>query len=225
MCFNSASSITNYVYVSLLAFIMYLYGDKYDKHISLFTLVVIQMQLAEYFMWKDQKCEIINKLATIAARFILFLQPLSIIGFHYLFDTMNISNNAVFIISIIYIITFFKSFYNYLSNRKTICSPDKNGHLQWNFAKNYNDNDDLNRVFVYTHRFIYFLIFIGSWFLFKNFQLGVFVSFIILISLLFHYIKFPKYNQWTTLWCFNISIGFTGYIIIRYFDHKYKLFN
>ena len=106
MCFNSASSITNYVYVSLLAFIMYLYGDKYDKHISLFTLVVIQMQLAEYFMWKDQKCEIINKLATIAARFILFLQPLSIIGFHYLFDTMNISNNAVFIISIIYSLVF-----------------------------------------------------------------------------------------------------------------------
>ena len=66
MCYNSSSSITNYVYVTLLSIIMYLYGDKYDKHISLFAIIVVQMQLAEYFMWKDQKCGITNKIATTA---------------------------------------------------------------------------------------------------------------------------------------------------------------
>ena len=74
MCYSAQSSISNYIYTTTVSLILYLYGDKYDKHISLFTFVVLQMQLAEYFMWKDQKCGITNKLATIAARFILFLQ-------------------------------------------------------------------------------------------------------------------------------------------------------
>ena len=33
MCYNASSSITSYTYVTLLAIIVYLYGDAYDKHV------------------------------------------------------------------------------------------------------------------------------------------------------------------------------------------------
>ena len=101
MCYNSSSSITNYVYVTLLSIIMYLYGDKYDKHISLFAFIVVQMQLAEYFMWKDQKCGITNKIATIAARVILFLQPLGILLGSYLFNTMTYPQSSTGVLYIL----------------------------------------------------------------------------------------------------------------------------
>ena len=93
MCYNSSSSIVNYGYVMLLSIILYIYGDNYDKHISLFSAAIIQIQLIEYFMWTDQKCGIVNKLATIIGRILLFLQPLVILLGACLFNTMNISNN------------------------------------------------------------------------------------------------------------------------------------
>lgn len=225
MCYSAQSSISNYIYTTTVSLILYLYGDKYDKHISLFTFVVIQMQLAEYFMWKDQKCGITNKLATIAARFILFLQPLSIFLGAYLFDTMNISNNTMIIISVIYTFSFVINLINYLLKNKKICSLDKDGHLQWHFFEN-KDYKALPLTYILNiiQRIVYFAIFLFSWLLFYNTNLGIFFSLLTIIIFLFHYIQFPKNYQWTTLWCYHISIGITIYAIVRYFDYKYKIF-
>ena len=224
MCYSAESSISNYLYTTTVSLILYLYGDKYDKHISLFTFVVLQMQLAEYFMWKDQKCGITNKLATIAARFILFLQPLSIFLGAYLFDTMNISNNIILIITVLYTIAFSVNFENYFSKNSKICSLDKYGHLQWHFARYPDFKLSLYHIFHFIVYITYFTVFLFSWLLFYNTNLGIFFSLLTVIIFLFHYIKYPKNYQWTTLWCYHISIGITIYAIVRYFDYKYKIF-
>lgn len=226
MCYNSSSSITNYAYVTLLSIILYLYGDKYDKHISLFAFIVVQMQLAEYFMWKDQKCGIKNKIATIAARVILFLQPLGILLGSYLFNTMNISNNIILIITTIYSLVFSVNFIDYFNENSKICSLDKDGHLQWHFFKHNIDFKfkNINVIFQLIIYFTYFIIFLFSWLLFKNTTLGIFTSLLMIIIFLFHYIQFPKNNQWTTLWCFHVSIGYTIYAIVRALDYKYGIF-
>jgi hypothetical protein len=226
MCYNSTSSITNYAYVTLLAIIMYLYGDKYDKHISLFAVIVVQMQLAEYFMWKDQKCGITNKIATIAARVILFLQPLGILLGGYLFKTMNISNNVTLIITAIYSLAFSVNFSNYFDENSKICSLNKDGHLQWHFYKHNIDFKlkNINDIFQLIVHCTYFIVFLFSWILFKNTALGIFTSLLTLLIFLFHFIQFPKNHQWTTLWCFHISIGYTIYAIARGLDYKYGIF-
>lgn len=226
MCYNSSSSITNYVYVTLLSIIMYLYGDKYDKHISLFAFIVVQMQLAEYFMWKDQKCGITNKIATIAARVILFLQPLGILLGSYLFNTMTISNNIILIITAIYSLAFSVQSIDYFHKKSNICSLDKDGHLQWHFFKHNIDFKfkNINVIFQLTIYFTYFIIILFSWLLFKNTTLGIFTSLLMIIIFLFHYIQFPKNNQWTTLWCFHITLGYTIYAITRALDYKYGIF-
>lgn len=226
MCYNSGSSIINYTYVIFLGIIMYLYGDNYDKHISLFALTTVQMQLVEYFMWKDQKCGIINKLATYGARVLLFLQPLSIFLGAYLFNTMNISNNIMLITSVLYTIAFSVNSSNYLLTNSKICSLSKDGHLQWHFSKNLDLklSNNMIDIFHLIQAFFYFIVLLISWLFFKNTMLGIFISLLFLIIFIFHFIQFPKKNQWTTIWCFHISIGYTIYAIVRYFDHKYKLF-
>ena len=225
MCYNSSSSIVNYGYVMLLSIILYIYGDNYDKHISLFSAVVIQMQLAEYFIWTDQKCGIVNKLATIVVRIILSLQPLVIVLGGYLFNTMNITSN-ILIALIIYMFAFYFNTENYYKNNKKICSlSDEDGHLQWhNFNKNPDKSFSIYYFAVIFMRLFYFTIMLFGWLLFYNTSLGIFASALITIIFLIHYIQFPKKNQWATLWCFHSSITFTIYAIVRYFDHKYNFF-
>ena len=94
MCFSAKASLSAYILGTIGSLYLLINGDKYDKHIGLFSLTFVQMQLAEFFMWIDKDCnKNINHYATIFARYILFLQPLSIILGALLFKTTNISNN------------------------------------------------------------------------------------------------------------------------------------
>ena len=104
MCYSAESSINNYGLGMLLSLGLYTLGNNYDKHFAFFIFVVIQMQLVEYFMWKDQKCGIMNKIATISANIILLLQPVSVLLGGYLFNTMNVSNSLLMGISIPYLL-------------------------------------------------------------------------------------------------------------------------
>ena len=79
MCFSERSSIITFFSGLGLSLFLFLKGNKYEKHIAFFTFVFIQMQLAEYFMWKDQKCGKTNHYATVYAHFILLFQPISIL--------------------------------------------------------------------------------------------------------------------------------------------------
>ena len=219
MCYNSESSISNYIYVTIVTLILYLYGDKYDKHFSLSALVAVQMQLAEYFMWKDQKCGIMNKLATLAATFLLFLQPLSIVLGGYLFKTVNMdTSNYILPFLIFYVLTYFISFLNYSFKNKNICSGNKNGHLQWNFL---NNGESLNILDYYTTLF-YFSVFFFYWLLLKNENLGIFNSVLIIFTFLFHYIRYPE--NYATMWCYYVSVAITIYITARLLDYKYGIF-
>ena len=219
MCYSAESSISNYIYVSVVSLILYFYGDKYDKHFSFFILVAVQIQLAEYFMWKHQKCGMINKLATLAARVLLFLQPLSLILGGYLFKTINTSN-YILVLSLFYILFFFITFFNYFSKNKNFCSVNKNGHLQWDFFKNIDQPNILN----YYMNIFYFLVLSFYWLLLKNKNLGIFISLLTILGILFHFIQYPENYQWATLWCYHVSVGITVYIMARLVDYKYKIF-
>ena len=47
MCYNKDISLEVYLTTCALSLILYLTGDKYDKHIALFSIVFIHMQLRE----------------------------------------------------------------------------------------------------------------------------------------------------------------------------------
>ena len=91
MCYTSKDSLYNYLINISVCFILYIYGNKEIKLISLFLLFVGQMQIFDYLFFNvsDKINYIITKVATIFNH----LQPivLSLLFYYYGFKQSNIS--------------------------------------------------------------------------------------------------------------------------------------
>ena len=195
MCFTAEASLTAYILASIASLYLLIKGDKYDKHIGLFSLTFIQIQLAEFLMWIDQNCnKNINHYATIFAEYILILQPLSIILGALLFKTTNISNNLLYLFLLIFIICLINFSITVAYNKKKLCSKSiNNGYLEWDVIKQYS-------LFSYI---IYFIFMFLIWPFVKN-KKGIFIFILLTISLLFGLNNNYKFNfaQWESKWCF-----------------------
>jgi len=195
MCFSAEASLTAYVLGSIASLYLLINGDNYDKHIGLYSLTFIQIQLVEFLMWIDQDCnKNINHYATIFAEYIVILQPLSIILGALLFKTTNISNNLLYIFLLIFIIWLINYSKIFAYNKRKLCSKSiNNGYLEWDIIKKYN-------LFGYS---IYFIFVFLIWLFVKN-KKGLIVLIFTMFSLLFGLNNNYKFNfaQWESKWCF-----------------------
>ena len=195
MCFSAEASLTAYIIGSIASLYLLINGDNYDKHIALFTLTFIQIQLAEFLMWIDQDCnKNINHYATIFAKYILILQPFSIILGALLFKTTNISNNLLYLFLLIFIICLINFTITVAYNKKKLCSKSiNNGYLEWDVIKEYD-------LFNYI---LYFIFMFLIWPFVKN-KKGLIVFVFTISSLLFGLNNNFKFNfpQWESKWCF-----------------------
>tara|TARA_Y100000741_G_scaffold51210_4_gene35077 strand:- start:4535 stop:5182 length:648 start_codon:yes stop_codon:yes gene_type:complete len=213
MCFSAEASLTAYILGSIASLYLLCKGDKYDKHIGLFSLIFIQVQLGEFLMWIDKNCnKNINHYATIFVEYILNFQPLSIIVGALLFKTTNISNNLLYLFLLILIIPLIKYTINIAYNKRKLCSKSINpfGHLQW-------DTITKRRDFI-----AYFIFMFSIWPFVKN-KKGIFVYIFSIISLLFgltNNFKF-NFNQWESKWCY-IGVLLPFLIIIYNIINKKK---
>ena len=139
MCYSAESSIENYISISLLSILLYIYGDKYSRHVASFFFVVGHMQLAEYFMWIDQDCGITNEVGTLFAILVLMCQALVPLLGGYIFDTIKVSPRYIFIICSIFTVAWLISMVNYKLQYRNICSLQKKGttHLGWHFYESH----------------------------------------------------------------------------------------
>ena len=192
MCYSAQSSIQNYIVVLSVCSVLYALGDNFDKHIALFFFVVIQMQIAEYFMWIDQQCKTTNTMATYYAYVVLALQPLSVLWGGYFFKSLSISFNATMLITVIYLLPIVKAFMDYTNTTIKPCSKSINGHLRWDF---WHHNYNLDSV-------LYIILMLLPWLLMKNIRKGVFVFLLLFSSMIYHYVYHPEH--WGSLWCYII---------------------
>lgn len=212
MCWSAEASLSAYILGITVSLYLLFNGDKYDKHIALFSFTFIQIQLAEFLMWIDQDCnKNINHYASIFAEYILILQPLSIILGAILFKTTNISNNLLYLFLLINIISLIIYSIRVFYNKRKLCSKSiNNGYLKWDNIKEYN-------LFDYT---LYFIFMFLLWLFVKNTK-GLFVFIFLFISLLFGLNNNYKFNfaQWESKWCF-FSVLLPFFIIIIKFLFK-----
>ena len=207
MCFSAEASLTAYILGSIASLYLLIKGDKYDKHIGLFSLTFTQMQLAEFLTWIDQDCnKNINHYATIFAEYILSLQPFSIIVGAILFKTTNIPNKLLYLFLLIIIIG---SLINYsirvIYNKRKLCSKSiNNGYLKWDRIKKV---DKIG--------YIFYFIFISLIWPFLKSKKGLLVFIFGAISLLFGLNNNYQLNfaQWESKWCF-FSVLLPFFIII-----------
>ena len=57
MCFSFESSITSYIIGVIASSLLLLSKNNTNKHIALFCLTFVHIQLAEAFMWSDINCK------------------------------------------------------------------------------------------------------------------------------------------------------------------------
>jgi len=222
MCFSAEASIVAYVIGSLLGYILYRIGDKYDKTIAVLTLLFIQMQLAEYLIWINQDCGLVNRIGTGIAQMLIIVQPILIILIPYLFKTLSISKNLFKIILIIYVLFTAGSFIFSLIIKgrflKYCTLASENGYLDWGFTSNYLYIDYIFLIFYFCSYLI--LLF------FKNKFKGFFAFFIILFNLFYSFIIIKNqsfieiFKQWESKWCFTATFLPLFFIALHLFDQK-----
>lgn len=216
MCYSAESSINNYALGMLLSLGLYSLGNNYDKHFAFFVFVVIQMQLAEYFMWKDQKCGIMNTTATIIANIILILQAFSVLFGGYLFNTLNLSNSLILNISVPYLlIGLLIIMYRYYKTQGKICSKAPNGYLVWSFYHNKFFKGMSSKLLL----LLYLILLIIPWLYLKDFDIGFVIVLIIFGSLIIHTFYHNKENEWQSKWCYYTTSVILIYILYRLFTN------
>ena len=211
MCFSAEVSIASYIVGSLASLYLLIYGNKVDKHIAIFSLTFIQMQLAEFFMWIDQNCGYINHYASVFAKLILILQPLSIVIGAILFKTTIIPNNILYIFALFWIIAVILYINNIFNYKKKLCSKSiDNNYLEW---------DEIEPITDYGY-ILYFSFMFLLWLFMKDFK-GILIFILGIISILLSLNNNLKFDfpQWESKWCF-MAVSLPFIMIIYNFINK-----
>ena len=213
MCWSSESSRNAYIIGSVSSLILMLFGDKVDKNIGLFFLVVAQMQLIEYFIWKDQECGEINNIASKMILPELTLQATAMILGAYIFNSAAISektmNNLLFLTSIITVFIIF----TYLHSVKDVKLCSKKVHnkgIKWDIGNmNVIRQNDIISI-------LWKIFYYGCFFLFPLLWKSSVKKYIFLFSSILSWLYIQYINQitWESRWCYPASLIPIIYIIL-----------
>ena len=214
MCHDKETSIKTYVIGVILSLCLFYKGDKYDKHIAIFSFVFIQIQLVEFFMWMDQDCGKINHYASISSHILLMLQPFAILIPAFIFNTLVIPKNYLYILLLLSTLPLIKVIMMYNNIQKKLCSKEEeSGHLEWEFIDGNTEDSPKYTV-------VYLCILLFTWLFLKNKKKG-FISFLLILTSLI-YSKFNinnlslSFKQWESKWCFIGVIYPLVFILYKY---------
>jgi hypothetical protein len=198
MCYNKESSITSYIQVLCLALGVFMFGDKTDKYMAVVFATIIQMQLAEYFMWTDKECGDTNNYATYGAYIVLLLQPLAMLIGGYALGATSIPRNYVVLGSILLISGFGYNLFNYANSNSKKCSkPNKNGNLVWDFTL-----APMDPIVECISKIVYFTGLFLPLFFIKDPIKRIFLAVAFIGSFLLHV---TSYEDWYSLWCYSVK--------------------
>ena len=212
MCFNAPVSLFTYIFGMYFSYILYVKGFKAE---ALFYGWVIQMQLIEYFLWKNQpSCLVQARTKSGCSRtphddiitennifiskigiFINHLEPI-VLWLAILYFYGRLPNSINYIMILFCIFTFYYTKNAIESNEYTIVTPESEPYLHWKW--NYENN--------HTYYYIYFLISLILLSLY-GLQKGYVNASIIIISYTISYLIYEKKHAIGAMWCFAAAFA------------------
>lgn len=190
MCYTAKDSLIAYSINFVSSIILFkTSNDLQYKVISLFLLFVGQMQLFDYLFWKNQECNIINKIATRLAIIFNHLQPIVLFLLQYYYGFKQ----NIFALTIIILYAILSINYNKEAFNKIVCTLPENYKMDWKWNK-------LNNSKIYYTLFLGYLIVASFNFKQKNFQI-----LFALISIITFFVatKTPVLNYSVgRIWCY-----------------------
>jgi hypothetical protein len=205
MCWNKEVSLNTFLFSSFV-FLLILYNNKYTFYkihefdrfwLCIFMIIVISMQLVEYFIWISIDNIFYNKLFTFLAMLIIFFQPITTI--------MNINNNKtkqILLICYLGLMIPF-GFINY--NKNVYSTISSNKHLNWNLINHENNFSKIIQI-VWVFFFLFPLFYEGQ-------QFGFLFGLLTLLIISYNYMND---NTIESMWCWivnSIMIYYAGYLL------------
>lgn len=129
MCFNAEVSITTYT-IGVLGCLM-LIKNKQENYIpeAIFFLWVVHMQLIEFFLWKNQPCNVINQEVSRIGMIVNNMEPI-ILWFAIILFSEKKLPNWIHAMMTSYVVA--ASLYTYnIDDSCTTTSPISEPHLDW----------------------------------------------------------------------------------------------
>ena len=198
MCFSPLASITTFIIGIIGAILCFRMGTSTDKLIGLFFGFVSSMQGIEFILWKNQECNMINKVATILGMILNHMQPIILsILIILLNDNLSQTTKQIIILStIIYTIVITSYSIQFINDKDGCTLKNEHVHLKWDWTSmNY------NIVYLLFLFMLIFLFYVGT----PDRNSGIILSIISLISYIFSYFIYSKKNVVGSLWCFFAS--------------------
>ena len=161
-------------------------------------ILLVSVQLFEYFIWKNIKNKRMNYILSILLCILIFSQM-----FFLIFVAKSIYQPYLFAYYFIFIATFFlyKNQYNPIQFKTTV-SP--NGHLSWEFLR----MTGYEKIFLVVGFSFYSLPVLLSKLKYTKFNL-----LLIIFTFILTYMLFKKDNTYGSLWCWMFNLIFILYIV------------
>ena len=216
MCYNKDISIYTYI-IGLVSSYLLLKNDKPSlKILGCFFLIVIHMQLIDFFLWTNNKCNYTNiQISTIGA-FLNYIQPI-ILYLAILYYNKNITNEnkkKLNIIILIYIIILLIYCMNLFPLGCSGVTEKSFPYLQWSWYKK-NSPNIVGAIFPIT---LMLLMYFG---LDKPYNL--YLSLICIISFIVSFIIYKKQKIIGNMWCWSAALMPLGLLVADKFLSHYKI--
>lgn len=194
MCISFEISVVSYIFGLTLFYLIYERGMYNDQWIAMFMIFILQIQLLEAVMWKDQECSGSNQTASMLAYFFTILQPLA--NYLAMMYTVGYNDTTKYIsLAMIpyYVSTVWYMRENFPSSNELCTRPADECWLEWKWMK-----QSIYWVIWFICGFIPFLALPD-----KSFN-GVFPAVYLIISFMisFNFGTDTKYVGKPSIWCF-----------------------
>ena len=217
MCYNKDISIYTYI-IGLVSSYLLLKNDKPSlKILGSFFLIVIHMQLIDFFLWTNNKCNNINiQISTIGA-VLNFIQPiiLYLAIIYYNKDITNENKKKLNIIILLYIVGLLIYCINLFPLGCSSVTEKSFPYLQWSWYYKYIPNYLLT-ILIILPISLMLLMYFG---LDKPYNL--YLSLIIMLSFIISFIIYKKQKAFGNMWCWiAVFIPIVLLVADKFFIHS-----
>jgi hypothetical protein len=217
MCYTETDSLFGYIINSISSiFLFTIANDSQFKVISLFLLFVGQMQIFDYTFFKNQTCNLTNKVATKGAIIFNHLQPVVL----YLLQTFYGFRQSIISSIILGLYILVGIFYNYNALLNVNCTLPVKVHtdeLKKGIMKNIMDWkwNNLNGYIINNSLFLLYLI--SASFNFTDIHVKIFTALASIITILVA-TKTPILNlSIGRIWCYYAALMPVIFIGLYYY--------
>ena len=193
-------------------------NNSYDRFIGVTFIFVSLMQIVEFLMWIDQKCNFLNNISSKLGFILLWFQPLIFTVMSLLESTLipkiflgllGLFLGLPLLLSILFVL-------KEPNKSKLWCTrPGPNCHLRWSFFKHFDNIPSFIRL-----DWRYWLVFIPI-FMIRPFRKSLILGTILLLSLFYTFFKYRKSGEYGTIWCWVVNFILILFIFINKTSKKY----